>query len=579
MPPTEQDRPLFVERRSVPLLLAFCLVACGPEREAASPGGTLVVALLGDVDSWNPYTTREATSAGVLDLLYPRLIRETGLDGHRSTLEPWLAESWSFSNDRRRLTFRLRADAVWSDGRAVTCEDVRYTLDAQRSDELAWPGASLKERILGVDCPEPRTAIFRFAEPYPEQILDANDDAVVAAAYREVPMRDWRSTAWQERAVTCGPFRLASVTPGQEAVLERDRGWWDASEVRLDRVILRVFPDQTAAFLRFLDGDVDVLQRVPPLRAREVEARPGFRLAELPALAYTYIGWNVLAPDAYREDRRRRGCSGEGTCPESGADILRLQRQRPHPMLADPRVRRALTLAVDRRDLVDGLWAGHAHVGASPIVSALWAHDPSAALPFDPARATSLLDEAGWTDADRDGVREKRGRRFELRAIVNAENQTRRDALERVAASLGRIGVRLVPDALPRAEYVARARDKDFDGVLGAWRAGTRVDMEAIFHTRAAASRGNNLTAWSARASDDLLDRAARAATRDEALPLWREWQAVFQEEQPYTVLYEETVLVGLGARVRGPTGTGLNPLDDLHRWWVATESRASIAP
>lgn len=532
---------------------------------------TLVVALTGEVDSWNPYTSEDATSSGILDLLYPRLVRETGFDGRVSSFEPWLASSWWASEGGKTLSFRLRPDAYWSDGRPVTCEDVRFTLEVQRSEALAWPGATLKRRIASVDCPEPDLAVFRFTEAYADSILDANDDAIVPSAYGKLPVSEWRATAWHERAVTCGPFRLASVEPGQEAVLERDPRWWGASGVRLDRVILRFYPDSTAAFLRFLDGELDVLPRLPPLRAREAEGR-GFRIVELPALAYSYIAWNVLDPEAYVEDRRRRGCTGERPCSETASDLEALRKRRPHFALSDARVRRALSLAVDREDLVEGLFGGRARPGTSPIVSALWAHDPSAAIGFDPEAAAALLDEAGWRDTDGDGVRDRNGKPLELRVLVTAESPLRRDALERVRASAGRIGVRLLPSPVPRADYVARARDKRFDALLGSWRAGTRLDLQAIFHSRAALDRGNNFTSWSTPRSDALLDRASSTRTRDEALPVWRQWQALFREEQPYTILYEETILVGLGRRVGGTLRGALNPFDEIHRLWI--ESR-----
>jgi len=205
------------------------------------------VALEGDVDSWNPYTANDATSAGVLDLLYPRLVLETGSVGGESSFEPWLARSWEFSPDRRRLTFRLREDAVWSDGSPVDCEDVAFTHRVQISDDLAWSGAFLKERIEEVICEDEHTAVFRFSVAYAGQLLDANDDAIVPAAYGRVPLRDWNATAWEDGPITCGPFALRTVHPGQEAVLERDPSWWGADQTHLDRVVLRIYPDATGA--------------------------------------------------------------------------------------------------------------------------------------------------------------------------------------------------------------------------------------------------------------------------------------------------------------------------------------------
>ena len=552
--------------RAATLALAALLAVACDAQPAPDRGGQLVVAIRGDIDSWNPYTSQDLTSAHLLELLYPRLVREVGFGGAEKRFEPWLATSWSFSQDRHQLTFALRRDARWSDGSAVTCEDVRFTHAVQTDEALAWPGAFVKERITAVECPDPHTVRFRFRDAYADQLLDANDDAIVPAAYRVVPLDAWASTTWEQRAVTCGPFRPERVSAGQEAVLVRDPRWWGAGDVPLDRIVLRVYPDAAAAQARFLEGEVDLLPEVPALSADEIAGRDGLRLLVLPSLAFSYLGWNALAPDAYARDRAARGCGDEGACQESEDDIRRLQRQRPHPILADARVRLALSLAIDRQDLVDALWGGRARPGSSPIVSPLWAHDRDSDVTFDPAGAARLLDAAGWRLADGEAVRTRDGSPLELRVIVVGENAGRRDTLDRVAANLARAGVRVIAEPLARAEYVARARMKSFDGVIGGWWAGTRIEPQNLLHTHAALDRGNNVIAWSTAESDALLDRAAAARTDAEARPLWRAWQALFRREQPMAVLVEEPRLVGIGARVRGPDPDPLNVYQGLHR-------------
>lgn len=571
------------------LLVAIAVAACsggtrpGGSEPANSPtparpparGGTIRAALPGDVDAWNPYVSEDASSANVLELVYPHLVREASFDGRESSFEPWLALSWEFSPDRLTLTFVLRPDAAWSDGTPVTCRDVKFTFDSQRSDDLAWAGASLKDRIKGVDCPDDRTAVFRFREAYADQLVDANDDEIVPAAYASVPLREWGGTDWTKHLVTCGPFRVVKVTPGQEAILERDPRWWGASGVIPDRVAFRVYPDAGASFSAFLEGEVDVLPKVPSRRAAEVAARPGLRTVRVPSFSYAFLAWNMLEPGAYRRDRRARGCRPGPACPESTEDILRLRRAYPHPFLADARVRGALTLGVDRDDLVRGMLGGQAKIAASPIPSSSWAHDSAAGLAFDPAAAAAALREAGFSMGS-GGVLERGGRKFELRVLVNAENAGRRDVLDRIASGLASVGIRVIPVPVPRAEFVERARDKDFDAVLWSWRTGTRVEPQSFLHTRAAVSRGNNLGSWSTPESDALLDRAASARSQDEAGPLWKEWQAIFRVEQPYTLLYEEDTLMGLGARVRDATPSPLNPFEDLQGWWLAPASQAS---
>lgn len=527
----------------------------------------LVVGLPGEVHSWNPYTSESALSAPIMDLLYPRLVTER-IGDEGLSFEPALARRWEVVDGGRTLVVDLREDARWSDGSALTCEDLTFTLEAQRSDALAWPGVYLKERIERLECEGPHRARVRFSESYPEQLLDLNDDALVPRAYESLPFETWRSTAWEELFVGSGPFLLDEVTSGQGARLVRNDTWW-GGETRLEEVVLRTYPDRESALRALLAGGIDVLTAVPPSDARRVEDAPQVELVELPSFTYSAIVWNVLEPGAYTQDRRARACDSEKGCDETVEDIRRLQGERAHPILADARVRRAITLASDRQDLVDGLWMGRARVGGSPIVSALAEHDPASVLPFDPSAAEALLDEAGWSQRDAEGVRVRGGTRLEISVIVNAGNTTRVSALERLASGLERVGISLQVEALPRREFGRRARARDFDGLILGWRAGTRVEPQAILHTRAALDLGNNFGSWSTEESDRLMDEASGERDPLARLELWRAWQALFREEQPMCVLYEERQLVGIASRVRDAAPSPLNPLADLHRWWV----------
>ena len=542
----------------------------GPRR-----GGELIIALRADVDSWNPYTAGSSTALNVLELLYPRLVRERWSPGTGIRVEPALAERWSFSDDRRELRFELR-EARWSDGRPVSCADVAFTWRAQHSPALGWPGLYIKDGIESFECADERTAVFRFAHPSAYQVLDANDDAQLPRVYGAVPFEQWMATAWEQRLVSAGPFRLERVVPGQEAILVRDPEWRDGTRPYIDRLIFRVYAGADEALRALLAGDVDLVEKVPPGRAAEVARREDLALLDLPGLSWTFIAWNQLAPGAYAADRRRRGC-GAG-CREDAQTVRALLADHPHPILGDPRVRRALTLAIDREDLVEGPWRGHARVAVSPLVSFLGVSGQSRPLPWDPVRAAALLEAAGWRRPVEGGVREKDGRRLELEILVNADNTLRREVLERVATALAGVGVAVRPVALPRREYIARARAKDFDGLLGGWRAGTRIEPQSILHCAAAAGRGNNLGAWCDDRADALADRAAAAADLEHALPLWRQWEERFVQQQPYTMLYEERVLIGIHRRVHDASPSPLNPYAEIEKWWVDSSEPTGVA-
>ncbi len=527
------------------------------------------MALRGDLGSWNPYTVEDDATAHVLDLLYPRLMHESWRDGGLSFV-PWVAESWQATPDGRRLTIALRDGARWSNGAPITCDDVAFTHAARQDPALSWSGADDASRATLVPCREPHTVEFRFQRSSLNALFAVNDDALVSRDYRDVALSTWHATDWSARMIGAGPYRRLSVTPGQEAVLVRDEGWWNAPQPNIDRVVFRVYPDESLAVDALANGEIDLLERVPPVRAQALQQNPKLRLVELPALTETQIVWNLLRPEAYVADRQRRRCDADIPCREDESDITRLQQTAPHPILSDAAVRRALTLAIDRQDLIDGLLAGYGHVGDTPVISPLWAHDGVAAAAYDPEAARRELDAAGWVDRNHDGVREKNGRRLKLALLVNAESATKRDIAERCAVMLALVGVELQIEAVPRGVYAQRARDKRFDALLIGMRIGTALSVG--LHTRDAVARGLNMGSWSTAESDALLDQAAQAPSRELAKPAWVLWQQLVRRDRPVTVLYEERTLIGISARVQDATPSPLDPYDNLPQWWIAPQ-------
>lgn len=529
-------------------------------------GGKLVIAVRGDVGALNPYVAADATTSNIVDLLYPRLFHEQ-LGSGVGRFAPALASGWSWQPDGRTLHLTLQPQARWSDGRPLTCDDLVYTLGVRHSDRTGWSGAREARAVEAVRCLDPHSAEIRFASRRADALALLNDNALVSANYRSIPLEQWRAIVWPERAIGAGPFRIGAFRAGQELVLHRDPTWWGSAPAAVDEVVFRIFPDDTLAFQAFLSGEVDLVERLPLTRLAEVTARPGRSVYEVPSLAVTQIVWNQLAPNAYRRDRAERGCAAERGCHESPADLERLRRTAPHPLLIDRRVRRALMLALDRQDLVDGLLQGKGRVGTSPVVSSLWAHDHQPPERFDPQAAAALLQEAGWMRSNPAGVRQRAGRPLRIELLVNAESAVRRDVAERCRSMLALVGVDLVIEAVPRSEYALRAREKAFDALLIGWRAGTRLSTDLTLQD--AVDLGPNMGSWSTDRSEQLLQQAMSAPDEATARPLWVAWQALFRQEQPLTVLYEEPNLIGINARVVGATPSALNPYDNLSSWWI----------
>jgi peptide/nickel transport system substrate-binding protein len=333
--------------------------------------------------------------------------------------------------------------------------------------------------------------------------------------------------------VVDGPFTLGSWTPQQEIVLERNPRYYEEGLPRLDRVIVRVVPDQTAQLTQLLAGQLDFVLQVAPDDAPRVAQAPGVDLESYWTRGFIAVGWNAR---------------GE--------------------LFADPAVRRAMTLGIDRQTLVASIWGDLARPIASPIPPETWAWSEEVApLPYDPAEAGRLLDTAGWVDRDGDGVREKGGRPFRFRLITNTGNSQREDALVIIQDQLRRIGVAVVPEALEFHTLIEQLTEGSFDAAVMGWSIPTSFDFRFAYHS--AEIGGANVIGFSNPEVDRLLEEARMAPDMPSMGPYLDRLQRIQQELQPYTFLWQSRRLLGIRERVKGAEPNHLHELDNLREWWV----------
>ena len=562
---------------------------CGDRRERAaggaaaadsapSAGGTLVVGIKADPDSLNPYLARQSESLLIASRVLPRLWREVlPGDAEPAGLKPELVDGEPrFEDGGKAVRLALRSDAAWSDGSPVTCDDVRFTWQAQIDPTLGWRAASIKRHITAIECAGPQTVLARFDRAYPEMLVDLNDLHLLPRSLAAVPRGAWREIDWAARLPAAGPYRIERSQAGQEIVLARNPAFRGAPGLpRIDRIVFRVVPDQTARLTQLLAGDLDLVDGVPPGNAALAARGSGIAIVKRPGWGYTYVGWMDLDPAAYRAFRARREAACRAAkqedCPDDAAAVARLAAEQPHPLFGDPRVRRAMTLAIDRQAIVDTLLAGQGEVPASPILSPLPEHDPSlAGPPHDRARARALLAEAGFADRDGDGTLDKEGKPFAFELAVQAGHALRRDAAVMVQRDLAALGIAVTIRPVEDSAFFATLGGRGTDAWVGSWRVPGRVDMVDLLHAAAAGTGGLNFGAWSEPEADRLALAARDETDRARRAELWRGWERIFVAEQPYTLLFREARLTAVRERVRGEESLLANdPLNGVEGWWL----------
>lgn len=522
-------------------LMAGCRTETASEEEAASPqrGGTLVVGLTADIDGINELITRGTTTTHeVTDQLFLRLLQEQpDFADHPPTFKPRLAASYEWSEDRKILTFHLRDDVYWSDGVPVTAEDVRWTWQAQVHPEVAWLSSFMKASIRDVEVVDEKTVRFHFDRVYASQLMDANEGVILPKhAWGELPFSDWRrrSEWFLDNLVVSGPFTLESWKPQQEIVLRRNESYYESELPRLDRVVFRIVPDPASRLTQVLADTVDFVEGLSPTDAPRIRAAPHLELISYWHRQYTALVWNTA-----------------------------------RPLFADPEVRRALTLAIDRQGIVEAIWGEYARVGLTPIPAAVWAHNRSLEpWPYDPQEARRILAAKGWEDRNGDGILDRDGLPFSFELLTHQGNQQRIDTAVMIQEQLKRIGVAARPRLLEYNTLNAQVNQRAFDVFIVGWGIDTSLDLSYAFHSRSI-EEAYNFGGYSNPEVDRLIDQARGVRDFSELQPHLDRIQEILHQEQPYTFLWEPQRLAAVNRKVRDARPNPLRTFHNLREWWL----------
>jgi peptide/nickel transport system substrate-binding protein len=552
------------ERRQSPwlvgrlaILLAVAIGAsCGRATERpnvvdvpATRGGALVASIHADPRSFNRFVTRDFSSDLVSTLTQASLVR---LNRVTQDIEPWLAESWTRSDDGLQVRLALRPDVTFSDGHPFTADDVLFSLEAAYDEKTAGVLADsllVSRRRLQMAAPDPRTVIVTFPQAFAPGVrilanLPILPRHVLGPALQNGTFaKTWGLTTPLDQLVGIGPFVLTKYLSGQRLVFERNARYWrkDAAGVTLpylDRVTLEIVPDQNTELLRLESGDLDMTttevrpEDYAPLKRAAAAGRlnlldlgPGFEADSL---------WLNLKP----------GGLGAG---DSRAAWLQ------HVAL-----RRAISLAVDRQLFADTVFLGAGVPLFGPITPAntkWYANRPP--TPHDPDGARRELAAIGLTDRNGDGMLEDgRGRPVRFSLLAQKGNT----AIERGAAvirdALKTIGVTVDVVALEVNAEIERFLSGRFDAVyfrVAATDTDPAVNADFWFSSGDAhvwnLAQSAPATEWERRI-DALMQRQTTALDQGERKRLFDEVQAIFAEQLPMIHFVAPRIYAAASTRV-----------------------------
>ena len=510
------------------IVSASAVAGCrGPGDGEEGPGSTLTVLYNADERLFGPYWSVEAWFLMFLPLA---TWDESGQPIGR------LARSWEHSTDYRTWTFYLRSNVRWHDGVPVTAHDVKWSIElAGHPDVLyddPWHDLDsmrvLNDTTLAIFYGRPKDARNSWMVYWPRHLLEGLD-----------PAQFFQWDFWI-RPVGDGPYRYVRHVPNTMVELEANAEFY-SGKPSIDRVVIKFGGDN--AITELLSGNVDAIAWANPTDVPKLAADPRFRIYHQigPGVPWLQaLFWNVRSP-----------------------------------LFEDSRVRRALTHAIDRRELLgvlnlpedlrltDALFTGRQYQRG----------ELSPPLAYDPQKAKAMLRDAGWLDGDEDGVLERGGKPFGFTALSPAGAAGQ--AAVYVQAALRKVGVHMEIQTLDMNLLRSRVRDGKFEAAFFPY--WNHVDGQ-IRWLAPGLDRGDGTPQESLTAGigydnpgvSRLLASVRETADPDQEDSIYRSLAPLIHHDLPITFLYPEVMTYMVHRRVRGlKSPFRADPIQFLEQLWI----------
>ena len=556
-----------MRRSAISLAIAISLSGCraSPQPKTASSntavprGGELLISVRTDPRSFNRHAARDTTTDLVSNLTQAKLVR---INPATQAVEPYLAESWTTSDEGRRYVLTLKRDVVFSDGHPFTADDVVFGFQAaydERSGSALGDVVQAGHKKLQVAAIDPHTVSITFPEPFAPglRILDI---LPILPRHKLQPALDagtfnkaWGLDTPPSDIFGLGPFVVSQYVPGQRLVFARNPKYFGRAPdggalPYLDRIVMDIIPDQSAELLRLESGQLDMMtseispDAYAPLKRAADQGR--VTLLDLGVSRNANALWFNLKPGALGGDPRAAW----------------LQRDE---------LRHAISLAVDRQLFSDTVYLGAAVPVYGPETPAntqwYWAGLPK--TPHDPAAARQLLASIGLSDRNGDGTLEdarNQPARFTLLTQKGRTNLERATAV--IRDELKKIGLTVDVVPLDAAAVIDRFLNAKFDAVyFSVDKSDLDPGLNGDFWFSSGSAHLWNLeqktpaTGWE-RTIDELMTRQIASPDPAERRRLYDEVQKIFVEHTPVVYFVAPRIYVAHSVRVTNVTPSEYRP-------------------
>ncbi len=526
-----------------------------PDNKPKGPaiGGELVTEIPDDPDTLAYFWLSSAYAYDVVGRVFGDGLLRLGYDLRP---EPALAEALpEVGEDQKTYTFKLRKGIKFHDGTPVTAHDIVFSYEILMSEDYAGPDKYIVEPLEYVKALDDYTIEFKTKEVFaPFLFGTATLPPMPRHLLKDIPIKDMASADFWKEPIGAGPWKFVEWVPGQYALLERNPDYWEFDQPGVkggkvgpwaERLRLKVIPESNTSVAALEAGELTYMTRVDP--------------GQVDRLKQDYKG----RLDSYDWNRMGFG--------------YQLFNHEKWPT-SEKAVRQALSYALNRQAIIDGVMDGKARIPAGPIPMVHWAYDDTLkGYPYDPQKAAEVLEAAGFKK-NADGIYEKDGKPLKIKYVATKGHKLIEGIALQSQKDWSDLGVEMEMEFVEFNTLLKGLKTGDFNiSFLGS---GFSVDPHYYFYSafhsdniilnEEGVNQGSNRYRYRNEKVDQLIERGKTTVDIDERLEIYRELQRIVVDEAVANWIYVNIWTDFIDSRVKGVVnldGYGIEPY--MNQWYL----------
>jgi len=533
------------------LILIILIFSCTSQDNSRN----LIIGVPSDVESFNPLFAFNVEEGNVTELLYLSLLQyDWSSDLGEVEFKPMLASQWNWDENKESLSIVLRDDVYWNDSVQCTIDDVIFSLDLYSDPAVQSRAFGFFEKYFTDD--EGHILVekslikisdwelkINFKKGSHPDLFEIDHPIIPKHIFENVKRAELSLVDFNQSPVTNGPYKLKKWDRDQAIILEKNPTSFLVDDNSANQIIFKIIPEYQIRLTQLQNGEIDLMEDIQTDDIEKLKRNGNLNLTPISGRDFDYLAWNNIDPKNF---------SDNGSVSKN-------------VFFGSPKVRKALTHALNRETVIDEYLNGYGQISVGPVSpifknlfdSSLTAHS------YNSETAKMLLTQEGWHDSNGDGIIDKNGVEFEFTLHIPSGNPRRDFAASLFKNNLLVIGIDVTIERDELGTFIDNLFAKQYDAWMAAWVVPIPINLKISWYSDLE-NTPLNFASYQNKDVDEHFDNIQNRYSND-INSEYKKIQKIIHNDEPYSFLYWVDNIISYNKRIGN---INITPLGSVRHCW-----------